>query len=1106
MNKIIALSLYTVFLSSLCFGQQKENSWQYQMTESNVSFEEVQKSFYEHWENRASEKGKGYKQFKRWENFNRARLFGRDDMPPSDITWQAIKQLDLHKKNSQNRNLGDWQDLGPKNFIPQTGSPGLGRVNVIKVSPSNPNVIYIGAPAGGLWKTENLGNTWTPLTDNLMSLGISGIAINPSNENEVYIGTGDGDGNDTYSIGVLKSSDGGLSWEETGLTWDTFETRNINKIEFDPSDPNTIYAAGNNGLYKSSNGGVNWTNILAANVEDFNFHPNNSQIVYAVTDQFYRSMDGGTSFESIQLGLPSQSEVTRYKVGVSADEPDYVYLLAGNSNSNGFLGIYRSINSGDTFSLRANSPNLLGWSEDGGDSGGQAWYDLALAVDPTDANNVFVGGVNVWNSGDGGNSWDISSHWVISTGIGYTHADIHFLSFDGGALFCGSDGGIFRSQNNGDSWSDLSDGLGITQFYRLGLSQTDPDRVIAGSQDNGTFLLKDGAWHIVLGADGMECLIHPTNENRMVGSIYTGYLSISVNAGDDWDNFSEDVPENGAWVTPFETHPTNPNIIFAGYNNIWKWEQFDGWEQISNFGGGTFNALRVAPSDADVIYASKNNIIYNTMDGGDNWENISSGLPGLAIEYIEVNPNSPSTVYITLSGYSSDEKVYKSVDAGMTWENISTNLPNIPVNCIEYQNGSNGGLYIGTDIGIFYTDNDLVNWAPYMSGLPNVVVSELEIHDATQKIRAATFGRGVWESPLYTGFNEDPTAEFTVDRTIICEGETVVFTDLSIGGNGDRNWTFEGGLPNNSTDLHPEITYSTPGIYEVSLLVENVNGTGTETKINYIQVLPYSGSPLPFTEDFESTTIPNSEWFVENGTGITWESNSSFGNGSTNSVWLDNFNNPEGQVDELISSTIDLSTTTTPLLTFYVAYAKKSSLGNGKLRIYVSKDCGDTWSLRKTLTANGAMASADPTSDPFEPESDEWNFIEITNILETFLVENFRVKFRFESDGGNNIYLDDINLSSVTSANDLGAEDLKMSLFPNPTEGNFILEMTLENTSKTSIYLTDISGRKVMEAFSGKLISGDHRFDINSAFLARGSYFIVVNLDGKEVVHKLIKD
>ena len=1108
MYKVLGISLFLIALSFGVHGQDDPEDWQDMMINRSSSMKEIQKAFNTAWEGKSYVKGQGYKQFKRWEYFNYSRLYGMDKHPPADITWQAVKQLKLNKSNASSRSLGSWTTLGPTSVIhtPNAAAPGLGRVNVIKVSPSNPNVIFIGAPAGGLWKTENGGDSWTPLTDYLMSIGISGIEIDPNNEDIMYIGTGDGDGSDTYSIGVLKSTDGGNTWEETGLTWQTSQTRNFNKLILDPENSNIIYAATSNGLYKSVDAGDNWNNILNGNIEDVEFHPLDNSIIYACTDDFFKSTNAGASFENINGGLPSPNTVRRYKMAVSPDEPDYVYLVAGDQSTDGFLGLYRSTNSGEDFELRSDSPNILHWSDDGNGTGGQSWYDLAIAVDPNNANRLFVGGVNVWGSEDGGTSWQISSHWVITNPLAYTHADIHTLSYQGGAIYCGSDGGIFKTTNEGISWDDLSDGLGITQFYRLGLSETNPDLIIGGTQDNGTFLLKNGDWYNVLGADGMECLIYPNNQNRMIGSIYFGNFSRSLDGGESWDGFSDGISEDGAWVTPFEMDPEDNGVILAGFDNVWRYES-GSWEAISNFGNGNINALRVAPSDNNFIYVSKGTQIYRTTNGGDEWDNISFGLPGIFIEYIEVDPTDPNTVYVVHSGYSNGQKIHKTSDGGENWENISFNLPNVPVNCVEFQNGSNGGIYVGTDIGVFYTDDNLVNWTPYMSGLPNTVVTELEVHDNSQKIRAATYGRGIWESPLYTGFNEAPTAEFDANRRVICEGDSVVFEDLSIGNDGGWQWSFEGGFPSSSDEQYPVVFYNTPGLYEVSLVVDNANGSGSETKTEYIQVIPQQGQPIPFVEDFENESIPGLEWFVENEDGdLTWELTNSNGNFGPSSAWINNFNNPADQLDELVSTTIDLSDASDVLLTFYVAYAERDGDEDDRLRVFVSKDCGANWSLRKTLTPSGLLASADPSTEPFSPESDQWNYIEVSNILETFLVENFKVKFRWESDGGNNVYLDDINLTEVVSSENIDAKSINTQLYPNPTNGNSVLEFTLTEQSSCSIFLTDMTGRRVLDVMNSQLEAGVQNIQMETAALAKGSYIVVLNVNGKEVMQKLLKD
>ncbi|MEM7160944.1 MAG: PKD domain-containing protein [Bacteroidota bacterium] len=1100
-------TLIIVFLVSVVSlnAQNKPLDWQEAMIERSVSFEEIQESFNAAWEGKSYEKGKGYKQFKRWEYINRSRLIDGNH-PPADIAWKEIKKLGLNKANSQLKNLGSWTSIGPTNVFPtdNAGAPGLGRVNVIAVSPSDPNTIFIGAPAGGLWKTENAGNSWTPLTDNLMSIGISGIAIDPNNEDIIYIGTGDGDGSDTYSIGVLKSLDGGQSWNETGLTFNTSQSRTFNELIFDPEDSDILYAATSNGLYKTIDAGDNWVNLLSGNIEDVAIHPLDNQIIYACTDEFFKSINAGESFEEIEQGLPSSFNVRRFKMALSPDEPDYVYLVAGDQSDDGFLGLYRSTDTGESFDLRSNSPNILHWSQSGNGDGGQSWYDLAIAADPDDADRIFVGGVNVWSSDDGGVNWDISSHWVFPNSIGYTHADIHFLSFENGIIYCGSDGGIYRSENDGNTWNDLSDGLGITQFYRIGVSETNPDLILGGTQDNGTFLFKEGNWFNVLGADGMECLIYPNDEDRMIGSIYFGSLSRSLNGADSWNAFSDGVDENGAWVTPFEIDPQNPNNVFAAYDNVWKHEN-GFWTQISEFGSSDFFALRVAPSNSDYIYAAKSSALFRTTDGGENWENITVGLPGVGVEYIEVDPDNPDRVYTVHGGFSSGEKVFMSEDGGQTWQNISYNLPNVPVNCIEFQNGSDGGIYIGTDIGIFYTDNALVNWTPFMNGLPNTVIRELEIHDQSQKIRAATFGRGIWESSLYQGFTEVPTADFESNRFVICAGESIDFTDISIGNDGGWDWEFEGGSPSISEDQNPTITYNTPGSYQVTLTVDNANGSGTEIKTAFIHVLENEGLPSPFAEPFENVQIPG-DWFVNNPDGqVTWEISSSSGNIGLGSAYINNITNTEGQTDELQSPTIDLSSATDAVLSFYVAYSKKGESDDDRLRVYVSKDCGENWSLRKTITANGDLETGAPQVAPFAPEADQWNFIEVTNILESFYVENFRMMFRWESGGGNNIYLDDINLIGTVSNNDISIDRIQLQLFPNPSEGQSTLAFSIGEAANATIYITDLNGKKVASLYAGNLNAGQQSLNFDSPELANGTYLIVIELNDQLFSKKWVK-
>jgi len=758
MKKVLIFSL-AILSYSLIYSQEYVEL----MNNPNANFYEVQQSFNDYWKGKEYTKGKGWKQFKRWEYLMEPRVTESGELPNPELTWvEHLKFQKLNKGNPNNKSA-NWQPLGPDSWNSIGWNPGIGRINTIAEDPINTNIIYVGTPAGGCWKSHDYGLSWTPLTDHLSTLGVSGIAINHQNSNTVYIATGDGDGSDTYSIGVLKSNDGGNTWNTTGLNWTTSQSRKTYKIIMHPTDTNVLWAATDNGLWKTIDAGVNWISTMNGTIRDIELNPGNPNTVYACTGSiFYKSINGGDSFPfNLSNGLPFSSN-SRLAIGVTPADTNYVYVLIAKSSDSSFKGLYLSTNSGDNFSLRSDTPNILGYSTDGTDSGGQSWYDMAIAVSPTNKNEIYTGGVNVWKSTNAGSTFTALSKWSWPTGnYKYVHADIHTLDFYGNNLYCGSDGGVFRSSNNGSTWTDLTSGLKISQFYRLGGSSTDASIIMAGAQDNGSYLQKNNSWTHVTGGDGMECLVDYSNANTMYSTSQYGNVYKSTNGGNSFNGITGSITsEDGAWVTPYMLDPVNHNTIYLGYENVWKSTNAGAfWYTISNFtSGDKLRSLVVTPSNNNVIYAATYNEIYKTTNGGTNWTNISAGLPSTSISYITVHNTNPNILWLSMSGNSNGVKVYHSIDGGSTWSNISGNLPNIPINCIVYENGSNNGVYVGTDLGVYYKDDNLTNWLPYMVGLPNVMVQELEIHYSSGKIRAATFGRGLWEADLYitgsVGINE----------------------------------------------------------------------------------------------------------------------------------------------------------------------------------------------------------------------------------------------------------------------------------------------------------------------------------------------------------------
>jgi len=778
LRNVVALIAVLMLLTSTGLLSQ---GWNNEDLKVNKNFYEIQKSFDNYWIDKDyKEKGKGWKIFKRWEWFWGQRVYPDGKFPSSDRTYiEYQKRLKADKGRLDNTlTVGSWQNLGPTTN--NGGYGGLGRINVVREHPSNTNIIFAGAASGGLWKSTDGGDNWSTNTDELGSLGVTDLVFDPDNANTMYMATGDGDHSDAYSIGVLKSTNGGSDWNTTGLNWTQGNNRTISRLLINPDNSSTLFAGGSSGIHRTTNGGSDWSLVFYnMSVKDMEFKPGTPTTIYAARNAIYRSTDNGTTWSQLTNGLPT-SGIERIALAVSPNNANYVYALMSSTSGSGFLGLYRSTNSGDTWTQMSSTPNILGWNATGSDNGGQGWYDLCLAASPTDADEIYAGGVNIWKSTNGGTDWTRSTYWNSA----YTptvHADQHDLWFrpNSNTLYVGNDGGVYYTNNGGTNWSWIGSGLQITQFYRLGVSATNSNLVIAGAQDNGTKLKNGTTWSDVIGGDGMECIVDHSNANVMYGSIYYGQIRKSTNGGSSFGTMtlpSEYSNGYGAWVTPYVMHPTNSSILYAGYRNVFKTTNGGGsWTQISNFTSGTLTVLQVAPSNANYIYCSTGgSYLKATTDGGTTWTQYA--LPAYTLlTYLAVDNDDPQNIWVTFSGYYSGQKVYNSTDGGQTWTNISGSLPNLPVNCIVHQKDYNDRIYVGTDVGVYYRDNNTSNWVSFNTNLPNVVITELEIQYSSNKLRAATFGRGLWEAEIATASLDAPTLASPADAST----DTELYLSLS---------------------------------------------------------------------------------------------------------------------------------------------------------------------------------------------------------------------------------------------------------------------------------------------------------------------------------------
>lgn len=741
-----------------------------------LTIDEMVASFDQYWLTHDKEKkGSGYKPFMRWEYHWR-----NNEHPDGTIitplemskAWQ-MKRSQIQKNQSGIAlKPSNWQPVGPFNHtINGSWSAGQGRVNVVYVDPNNASIIYVGTPAGGIWKSTNGGTTWTPLSDELPQIGVSGIVTDKSNSNVIYIATGDKDAGDTYSIGVLKSTNGGATWNTTGLSFTNTSTR-AGDIYMHPTNSNILWVATSVGVYKTTNGGSSWTNVLSGNIKDIKLKPGDPNTIYAVTSSaFYKSTNAGDSFSQVTSGLPASSG--RLIIGVTPANVNYVYVLSAktSSSSYSFQGLYRSTNSGASFSKTSSTTNIFESS--------QAWYDFALEISPTNANLIFTGVLNIWKSTNGGTSFTKVNNWSSPTAATYTHADIHFLRYYGNKLYCGSDGGIYESSDNGVTFTSKTAGLQISQFYKIAVSKQTSANMVGGLQDNGGYGYSGNQWKNYYGADGMDTGVDPNNSNKFYGFIQNGGgLYVSTNGGNSLNtSINKPSGETGNWVTPLAINATGQ--VFAGYKKVYRLNGSSWVAGTTAFSTAIENVI-IDPSNDNIMYVSDASKLYKSTDKGVNFTLVYT-FP-TTVKSICVHTTNSAKVYAVTQGTSG--QVYQSNNGGTSFTSISTGLPSIGKNVIVHQGQDpNNMLYLGTTLGVYHKDDTMSSWLPFDTNLPNVSVTDLEINYVDNNLTAATYGRGIWRTGLTT--TSDTTAP-TAPTNLTASGTTQTSTNLSWTASSDN--------------------------------------------------------------------------------------------------------------------------------------------------------------------------------------------------------------------------------------------------------------------------------------------------------------------------------
>ena len=703
---------------------------------------------------------KALEQFERWAYIWKDRINPNGSFPDKNqlMDNDAYIHLLLNENQSSSHNRfsnATWTQVGPTNLVNQNGYtlyPGMGRVNVVAVAPSNEQIMYAGAATGGVWKTSDGGNTWTPVGDSFAGMGVTDIIVDSGNPNTVLVATGDEDGISIPSTGVFLSTDGGASWTATGLTYSLSDQTYIHDLSFFPTG-NKIFALTDSKIKYTSNGTIWYDATInyspyapyTAYFQTIVFDPNNSShiVVSDAWGALFVSNDGGSSFSLHQGILPGASQ-NLLKLTASANDTNNFY---GIDQSGNFMKFRYNMN--NTASDMVSSTSISGYNSQNG-------YNMAVAVSPTNKNNIIVGGVRGYVSTDNGQSFSVKLNpYNNPPGVGfYVHPDHHHLSFlsNGTTVIDGHDGGIHKGVFSANSWNDLSNGLAITQSYNIAVTQaTNGDDFMMANQDNDGFskVLKNGnqQWVAAAAGDGSGTGIDFTMPNiRYLGSTYgsldkttDGYASTAFSATQLL------APTyTAAFISPFEIHPVNPNQIYAGRGDVLS--SPDGGTTWNGLLCGTYpvSYISVAQYMGNTQICAINNagVGKRSIDNGASWQSLN--LPGIMINSLVAIPDT-DILFASISGYGVN-KVIRSTDGGQTWTPMDAGLPNIAVKRIIYKTDeTNETLFLGTELGVYWKNNTMNNWEKLGQGLPNVIVNDLRINYTDQELYVGTFGRGMWK-------------------------------------------------------------------------------------------------------------------------------------------------------------------------------------------------------------------------------------------------------------------------------------------------------------------------------------------------------------------------
>ena len=702
--------------------------------------------------------------------------FPNNDIP-ADGYSKAFAHFNATYASKSATATSAWTSIGPVNIG--------GRTLSIAINPQDTSEIWLGSASGGLWRSNTGGtgvNAWSYVPTGLPVLGVSTIAMDPNNPDVMYIGTGEtyayGTSTNglvnrttrgTHGMGILKTTDGGATWNYS-LNWSYQQQRCIWDIVFNPLNTNVLYAATTEGVYKSSDAGATWNPVLNVQMAmDLEIDKTDTNIVYAGVGNLsspnkglYKTTNSGASWNILTNGLPVNNHTGRITLAMSPDNSDELFATVANAFST--VGLYRTTDEGQNWTLVSTS-DVMSY---------QGWYSKGMAIKPGSPNEILSAGIDVhYSSASGSGLMPVSNQ--SSSGPDYVHADIHDVvvnPLDPEKVYILSDGGLFRSDNFGQTYYECTNGYITSQFYIGSVAALDSSIALGGLQDNYSVAYWGSPyWIPVVGGDGCYNAIDPNDPNRQFAAYQ--YLNIYMTDNmwsDAYQSLSNTASAFGgntnAFLAPYVMCPSNPNTLYGGSENMvkttdggWTWNAV-GPMQLDN--GNIILSIGVSATNEDSLYcatAPSQNIpmkVFRSIDGGNTYTPISTGLPNRYPRRITVNPHNSKEVYIVFSGFGTGH-IFKSTDAGNTWTDISTSLPDMPFHCLAIDPLYPSTIYAGSDLGMFVSQDAGATWTTYNTGFPGTpMVFDIVIPGSIRALYAFTHGNGAFKrDPVNTGVKEN---------------------------------------------------------------------------------------------------------------------------------------------------------------------------------------------------------------------------------------------------------------------------------------------------------------------------------------------------------------